>query len=112
MNTVIMRMTVHALTLAVCLVVLLDAAAILRVPIVLAFGLIVPGLIATSHIELLTRLERAALIPAISISAIILVSILLAAVDGWTGDRALAIVAASALLTTIPFRLPEESEIL
>jgi hypothetical protein len=110
MSTATMRMTVHTLTLAVCLVVVLDAGAALRVPIVLAFGLTVPGLIATSHIEVLTRLERAALTPAISISVMILGSVLLAAFDGWTGDRALAIVAASALLTTIPFRLSEEPE--
>ena len=84
------RLAAVALMVLATLALLLDAPDPLRLPLVIGFTFIAPGLAATRFLPPLPVVERLAFVAAISLSAVILVSLLLVAAGEWSGTLTFA----------------------
>lgn len=80
---------VRALTGLACLVVLIDAPVLIRLPPVLLFSLMAPGLALTRAVPSLARLELASIVGAVSLSVNVVVSLVLLFFNVWAGATTL-----------------------
>lgn len=79
------RLAAVVLTALATLALLLDAPDPVKLPLVIGFAFIAPGLAATRFLPPLPVVDRLAFVAAISLSAVILVSLLLVAAGEWSG---------------------------
>lgn len=80
---------VRALTGLACFVVLIDAPVLIRLPPVILFSLMAPGLALTRAVPSLARLELASIVGAVSLSVIVVVSLVLLFFNAWAGATTL-----------------------
>lgn len=97
MSDRIVRQLVATLTLLAVLAVVLEAPSAIRVPAVLGFAILGPGLAVTRFMPTISGLDRLALAAATSLALNILASLLLVAVGEWSGEPVLATLGAITL---------------
>jgi hypothetical protein len=106
MSDRLLRQLVATLTTLAVLTVVLDVPAALRVPAVLAFAVLGPGLAVTRFVPTLSSIDRLAVAGATSFALNIVASLLLVAVGRWSGEPVLATLAGGTLVLVF---LPEHS---
>lgn len=84
------RITAGTLAALAGLALVFDTPSAVRSACVIAFALVAPGLAATRFVPTENRFDRLAMSGAFSLSLIILVSLLLVALDRWSGNLAFA----------------------
>ena len=95
------RSVVVGLTLEAALVVALDLPAALRVPTVLLFAFVAPGLALTASVPGLSRVERASLAGAVSLVVMVGASFVLVALDIWSTSTTFYLVAGLTLAASL-----------
>lgn len=89
MSDVLTLRVVGALTAVATVLMLFDAPILIRLPPVILFSLMAPGLALTRAVPGLSGLERASIVGAVSLSVIVAVSLALVLFNAWAGATTL-----------------------
>ena len=101
------RQLITVLSALAVLAVVLDAPPVLRVPIIIGFAMLAPGLAVTRFLPTVTGVDQLALAGATSLSLNIVSSMVLVAFGRWSGEPVLAVlVALTLLLAFVPTQSP------
>jgi hypothetical protein len=90
------------LTAAAGLYTTIDPSGGLRVPVVLAFAFLAPGLAFTRFVPNLTAVDRMSLVGAVSMGVSVVVTLFLVQFDAWTPGSAFVTVGVITLLACVP----------
>ena len=107
MSDRVLRQLVTVLSALAIIAVVLDVPSLFRVPTVLGFAMLAPGLAVTRFVPTITGVDQFAVGAATSIAANILLSMLLVAAGRWSGEPVLAcLVAVTLTLAFLPMQSP------
>ena len=100
----VIRKTIIVLTAVAGFFILVDAPALLRVPAVVLFAFVAPGLAITSFVPNLSPTERVSIAASSSLSVITIVSVALVWLNAWSGGTTFVLVAVLTLaaLRSVP----------